>query len=132
MVEVAVEPNGRALGRCRLQMIPDAAGPTPREFIVAHAEPGSVVISDGLAATGRRATSTLSIGLSPSAPSDSSKPAPAARAATVFPAPHSPETARIACSQMHHWIRATACPCASWACNIPGARSFPNGILENP
>ena len=49
MVEVGVAPNGRALGRCGLQMIPDVAGPTPRELIVAHAEPGSVVISDGLA-----------------------------------------------------------------------------------
>ena len=39
MVEVAVEPNGRAGGRCRLQMIPDAAGPTPREFIVATPSP---------------------------------------------------------------------------------------------
>ena len=56
----------------------------------------------------------------------------AARAATVFPAPHSPEITPIACSAMHHEIRATASPWAPCACNIPGARSFPNGILENP
>src|SRR5437763_13860435 len=49
MVEVAVEREGRALGRCRLQVIPDVAGPTLREFMLAHVEPGSVVITDGLA-----------------------------------------------------------------------------------
>src|SRR5437763_5756696 len=49
MVEVAVEREGRALGRCRLQVIPDVAGPMLREFMLAHVEPGSVVITDGLA-----------------------------------------------------------------------------------
>ena len=49
MVEVAVEQVGRGLGRCRLQVIPDVAGPTLREFMLAHVEPGSVVITDGLA-----------------------------------------------------------------------------------
>ena len=63
---------------------------------------------------------------------DASNPATAARAATVFPAPHSPEITPIACSLMHHDMRATASACAPWACSIPGARSFPNGILENP
>ena len=63
---------------------------------------------------------------------DASRPATAARAATVFPAPHSPEITPIACSEMHHWIRATASACAPCACNIPGARSLPNGILVNP
>ena len=63
---------------------------------------------------------------------EASKPATAARAATVFPAPHSPLITPIACSLMHHWILATAWACASWACSIPGARSFPNGILEKP
>jgi transposase-like protein len=49
MVEVAVEQVGRGLGRCRLQVIPDVAGPTLREFMLAHVEPGSAVITDGLA-----------------------------------------------------------------------------------
>ena len=39
MVEVAVEQVGRGLGRCRLQVIPDVAGPTLREFMLAHVEP---------------------------------------------------------------------------------------------
>ena len=33
---------------------------------------------------------------------------------------------------MHHDMRATASACAPCACSIPGAKSFPNGILENP
>lgn len=49
MVEVAVERDGRALGRCRMQVIPDVSGPTLRAFIVAHVEPGSTVTTDGLA-----------------------------------------------------------------------------------
>jgi transposase-like protein len=49
MVEVAVEQDGRALGRCRLQVIPDVAGPTLRAFMLDHVEPGSIVITDGLA-----------------------------------------------------------------------------------
>ena len=49
MVEVAVERDARTLGRCRMQVIPDVAGPTLRAFMVAHVEPGSVVITDGLA-----------------------------------------------------------------------------------
>ena len=49
MVEIAVERDGRALGRCRMQVIRDVAGPTLRAFMVAHLEPGSVVITDGLA-----------------------------------------------------------------------------------
>jgi transposase-like protein len=49
MVEMAVERDGRALGRCRLQVIEDVSGSTLREFMLAHVEPGSVVITDGLA-----------------------------------------------------------------------------------
>jgi len=49
MVEVAVEQDGRGLGRCRLQVIPDVAGPTLRAFMLDHVEPGSIVITDGLA-----------------------------------------------------------------------------------
>jgi hypothetical protein len=63
---------------------------------------------------------------------EASRPATAARAATVFPAPHSPLITPIACSLMHHDIRATASACAPVGCSIPGARSFPNGILLNP
>jgi transposase-like protein len=48
MVEVAVERAGHRLGRCRLQVIEDVAGPTLRAFMLAHVEPGSVVITDGL------------------------------------------------------------------------------------
>ena len=39
---------------------------------------------------------------------EASRPATAARAATVLPAPHSPLITPIACSLMHHAIRATA------------------------
>jgi transposase-like protein len=49
MVEVAVEHDGRALGRCRMQVIGDIGAPTLREFLLAHVEPGSVVLTDGLA-----------------------------------------------------------------------------------
>jgi len=49
MVEVAVEQPGRALGRCRLQVIDDITGPTLRAFMLDHVEPGSIVITDGLA-----------------------------------------------------------------------------------
>jgi len=48
MVEVAVEREGRMFGRCRLQVIDDATAPTLREFLLAHVEPGSVVVTDGL------------------------------------------------------------------------------------
>lgn len=48
MVEIAVEQDGSALGRCRMQVIDDATTPTLREFLLAHVEPGAVVISDGL------------------------------------------------------------------------------------
>ena len=48
MVEVAVERGGRAFGRCPMQVITEATAPTLREFLLAHVEPGSVVITDGL------------------------------------------------------------------------------------
>jgi transposase-like protein len=47
MVEIAVERGGRTFGRCRMQVIADATAPTLREFLLAHVEPGSVVITDG-------------------------------------------------------------------------------------
>ena len=49
MVEVAVEQDGRALGRCRMQVIGDIGAPTLREFLLSHVEPGSIVLTDGLA-----------------------------------------------------------------------------------
>jgi transposase-like protein len=52
MVEVAVEQEGRALGRCRMQVIPDISGPTLREFLLSHVEPGSIVLTDGLRSYG--------------------------------------------------------------------------------
>ena len=70
MVEVAVERDGRALGRCRLQVIEDVAGSTLREFMLAHVEPGSVVITDGLASYRRHAARSTSTG-----PSRSVRPA---------------------------------------------------------
>ena len=48
MVEIAVERDGRRLGRCRMQVIEDATTATLREFMLAHVEPGAVVITDGL------------------------------------------------------------------------------------
>lgn len=48
MVEIAVEQDGQALGRCRMQIIDNATTATLREFLLAHVEPGTVVISDGL------------------------------------------------------------------------------------
>jgi transposase-like protein len=47
LVAVAVEQKGRALGRCRLQVIEDASAAPLREFLLAHVEPGAVVITDG-------------------------------------------------------------------------------------
>jgi transposase-like protein len=47
LVEVAVERDGDALGRCRMQVIPDTAAATLRAFLLAHVEPGSVVLTDG-------------------------------------------------------------------------------------
>ena len=48
MAEAAVERDGRTFGRCRLQVIDDATAPTLRAFLLAHVEPGAVVITDGL------------------------------------------------------------------------------------
>jgi transposase-like protein len=49
MVEIAVEQDGRALGRCWMQVIGHIGAPTLREFLLGHVEPGSVVLTDGLA-----------------------------------------------------------------------------------
>ncbi len=48
MVEIAVEQGDHGLGRCRMQVIDDISTATIREFLLAHVEPGSVVITDGL------------------------------------------------------------------------------------
>lgn len=47
MVEVAVERDGSALGRCRMQVINDASAPALRAFLAAHVEPRSIVVTDG-------------------------------------------------------------------------------------
>lgn len=48
MVAIAVEQQGRALGRCRMQVIDDATTATLRAFLIDHVTPGTVVITDGL------------------------------------------------------------------------------------
>ena len=50
LVAVAVERRGRGIGRCRMQIIDDAKTGTLREFLLAHVQPGAVVITDGWAA----------------------------------------------------------------------------------
>lgn len=47
LVAVAVERDGTRLGRCRMKVIEDASGPVLRGFLLAHVEPGSLVVSDG-------------------------------------------------------------------------------------
>ncbi len=47
LCEVAVERDGDALGRCRMQVVPNTAAAAQRAFLLAHVEPGSVVLSDG-------------------------------------------------------------------------------------
>lgn len=47
LVEVAVEQVGPGLGRCRLSVIDAASAASLRAFLLAHVEPGSVVLSDG-------------------------------------------------------------------------------------
>jgi transposase-like protein len=47
LVVGAVEVRGRASGRVRLQMVPDASGRSLTGFVKANVEPGTTVISDG-------------------------------------------------------------------------------------
>ncbi len=47
LVVGAVEVRGRASGRVRLQVVPDASGPSLTGFVKANVEPGTTVISDG-------------------------------------------------------------------------------------
>ncbi len=50
LVAVAVEEDGRRIGRIRLQTIPDLKRTTLHGFIATSIEPGSTVRSDGFAA----------------------------------------------------------------------------------
>lgn len=47
MVAVAVEVRGEGSGRCRIEVIPDAAAPTLSGFIVRNVTLGSTILSDG-------------------------------------------------------------------------------------
>lgn len=47
MVAIAVEHDGKALGRCRMQVIEDASVASLRPFLLDHVEPGTIVITDG-------------------------------------------------------------------------------------
>lgn len=48
LVAIAVEMRGRnKLGRCRMQVVPDASGETLQSFVKDHVEPGSTVVTDG-------------------------------------------------------------------------------------
>ena len=49
LVAIAIEQRlPKGFGRARMQVIPDAASVTLREFLLANVEPGALVISDGL------------------------------------------------------------------------------------
>ncbi len=48
LVGVAIEVRGAGSGRLRLQVLPDAAGPTLRDFAKATTEKGAIVHTDGL------------------------------------------------------------------------------------
>ena len=63
---------------------------------------------------------------------EASRPATAARAATVFPAPHSPEITPIACSEMHHEIRATASRVRGVCVQHPGREVLPERHPREP
>jgi transposase-like protein len=47
LVVAAVEVRGRVSGRVRLQMVPDASGPSLTGFVTTNVEPGATVITDG-------------------------------------------------------------------------------------
>jgi hypothetical protein len=48
LVGIAIEARGRGSGRLRLQVLPDASGPTLRDFAKATTAPGAIVHTDGL------------------------------------------------------------------------------------
>ena len=68
-VAVAVERDGRTLGRCRMQVVSDAGAATLREVLVAHIEPGSVVLTDGLPSYGPACGEDYTHRPNPTAPS---------------------------------------------------------------
>jgi transposase-like protein len=47
LVAGAVEVRGKASGRVRLQVVPDASGPTLTSFVRANVDPAAIVITDG-------------------------------------------------------------------------------------
>ena len=47
LVVGAVEIRGTASGRVRLQIVPDASGPSLTGFVKLNVEPGSIVVTDG-------------------------------------------------------------------------------------
>jgi ISXO2-like transposase domain len=47
LVAIAVEQAGRALGRCRMQIIDDASTASLRPFLLDHVASGTIVITDG-------------------------------------------------------------------------------------
>ncbi len=47
LVVAAVEVRGRASGRVRLQVVPDASAPSLTGFVTANVEPGALVVTDG-------------------------------------------------------------------------------------
>lgn len=47
LVVAAVEVRGKASGRVRLQVVPDASGPSLTGFVKTHVEPGTIVVTDG-------------------------------------------------------------------------------------
>jgi len=47
MVAIAVEQDGKGLGRCRMQVIDDASVASLRPFLLDHVTPATIVITDG-------------------------------------------------------------------------------------
>ncbi len=47
LVVAAVEVRGKGSGRVRLQVVPDASGPTLTGFVQANVAPGAIVVTDG-------------------------------------------------------------------------------------
>jgi transposase-like protein len=47
LVVAAVEVRGKGSGRVRLQVVPDASGPTLTGFVQANVAPGTIVVTDG-------------------------------------------------------------------------------------
>ena len=43
----AVEVRGKAAGRVRLQVVPDASAPSLTGFVKGHVEPGAIILTDG-------------------------------------------------------------------------------------